>query len=1014
MIQHSNQNMINKRLFLFLLLLAFGFGTSLAQQTRTLPDCAGQFRQAETLFELEKYASARPLFEAISDPGSGAEPLLKVQAAYYAALCAAELESRDAEYLLDKFIFEHNESSMRSQALFRLGVLQFNKRNYRNALRSFGEVDQRLLSNRELAELYFKKGFCYLRYDESQKARQNFNQLRGTQTAYTTPATYYYAHLSYLGGDYAAALQDFEKIKNECEYRNVIPHYIVHIHYKQEQYDQVISNGAPMFNSERTRPNLEIARMLGDAHYRLGNYSEAVNYLEFYHNNNRRQPNREESYQLAYLYFLNGQYTDAIRYFQPATSAEDSLSQYAYYHLAGAYLEIGQKQYAGNAFYSAYRLPFNQQIREDALFNYAKLSLEISINPYNESLRALSQYLEDFPDGQRREEALTYMVHLYLTTNNYREALASIENIRVRDDRLKEAYQKITYYRGVELFNDRDFFNAIAMFRRSQESPIDPGINIHSIYWTGEAYYRLSQYDLSLTYFNRFLNAPGARTMPLYYMAHYNIGYSYFQQKRYTDAIQSFNRFLVNEARENRRMVSDAYLRIGDSYFINKNYQNAIQQYDKAIRTGAGEADYATFQKALAQGALGNQQGKIASLRAFERQFSSSPYAAEAFYEMGNTAMIINQNSDALSFFNTLIRNYQASSLARTALMKTGLIYYNTSDNTRALETFKNVVKSYPGTPEAHEALANIRNIYVDMNRVDEFINYSRDLPFAQITDREQDSLIYIAALNKYMENDCSSAILGFSNYLGRYPQGFYSTNAHFYKADCEFRTNRTVDALRSFEAVIERPQSEFTERSLQRAARINQNMNNHARAYGQFAQLEEITTNPAVRIEAISGQLHTGHQLDDHNAMISAAEKLIGDDRVPESALAEINLLAAKAANALQQEAKAMEWFRQAISLSPHGSFGAEASFHVASILFKQRDFSEAENTIFDLAENYASYDYWVASGFILLADIYRETGNIYQARQTLLSVIENYQGEDLKEVASKKLNELPEMGSN
>lgn len=1003
-----------KKTFSILILLILASNQLYAQQTKTLPSHAAQFRQAEALFELEKYAAARPLFESLADPDAAVDPLLKVQASYYTALCAAELEHKDAEYLLESFIASHTESSMRNQAWFRLGMLQFQKRNYRSALRSFKEVEPQALNNRELAELYFKKGFCHLRHDEFQKARQNFNQLRGTQTAYTIPATYYYAHLAYLAGEYETALKDFEKIKNKPAYRYIIPLYIVHIHYKQGRYDQVIEKGVPMLTVERNRQNIEIARMIGDSYYRLGNYKEALTQLEFFHKNSRRQATREESFQLAYLYYLNGRYADAIRHFQPATTAEDSLGQYAYYHLADAYLKTGQTQYAASAFNSAYRMPFNPAIREDALFNYAKLSLEISTNPYNEALRALNQYLENFPDGARRQEALSYLVHLYLTTNNYREALASIENIREKDGRLKEAYQKITYYRGIEVFNDRDYFNAIAMFKKSQENPIDQTINSNSLFWTGEAYFRLSQYDLALHYFNRFLNAPAARKLALFHVAHYNIAYAYFQQQYYNQAIRSFKRFLINEARENKRMVNDAYLRIGDSYFMNKSYQNAIQQYDKAIRTGAGEADYASFQKARAQGALGNQQGKIATLRAFQREFSTSPYAAKAFYEMGNTALLLNQNSEALQFFNTLIKNYPGSNLVRASMMKIGLIYYNIDDNNRALETFKKIVRDYPGAPEVHEALSNIRNIYVDMNRVDEFISYSRKLPFAQVTDREQDSLIYIAAMNKYMQGDCQSAILGFSNYLKRYPQGIYSLNAHFYKAECELRANNVATALRNYEAVIERPGSEFTERALQRAARINQNMNNHAKAREQFVQLEEVASNSTRRIEAISGQLHTSKQIKDHNAVLAAAEKLLADERITESSRAEIHLLAGKAAMIMLQATKAQESFRQAIRLSPHGTFGAEASFHLASILFKQNKTSEAENTIFDLAANYASYDYWVASGFILLADIYRDTGKTFQARQTLLSIIENHQGEELTQLARKKLSELPEMGGN
>jgi TolA-binding protein len=1006
--------MIRKTFLLILIFLITGMPEVFSQQTRTLPASAEQFRQAEALFELEKYAAARTLFESIADPEANADPMLLMQASYYTALCAAELEQNDAEFLLEDFIATHKESSLRNQAKFQLGLLQYKKRNYRSALRTFEEIDIRTLSNRELAEMYFKKGYCYLRNEDLDNAKRNFNQLRGTQTAFTTPATYYYAHIAYLEGEYEKALQDFEKIKNGRAFRNTIPLYIVHIHYEQGHYEEVISQGTPLYTSERNRQNLEIGRMIGDAHYRLGNYDEALNYLENYHNNNRRQPSREESFQLAYLYYLNERYAEAIRYFQPATSVDDSLGQYAFYHLADAYLKTDQKQYAGNAFNSAYRMPFNQAIREDALFNYAKLSLEIGINPYNESIKALNQYLVDFPDGNRRQEALSYLVHLYLTTNNYPEALASIENIKEKDDRLNEAYQKITYYRGVELFNDREFFDAIVMFKKSLGNPVDKEIRVESLFWTAEAYFRLSQYELAASYYNQFLNSSTARNHSLYYLAHYNLGYTHFQQKNYNQAIQSFNRFLLNEAKENKRTVSDAYLRTGDSYFITKRYQSAIQQYEKAIRLSTSEADYAAFQKARAQGALGEQQSKINTLQAFQREYSKSPYAPEAFYEMGNTALILNRNNDALQYFGTLMRNYPNSNLAKTALMKTGLVYYNNNDNTRALETFKKIAEDYPGTPEAHEALGNIRNIYVDMNRVDDYLKYSGNLPFAQITDREQDSLIYIAALNKYMEGDCQSASLGFSNYLKRYPKGFYSLNAHFYKAECEYRAGNTADALSSYEEVIERPRSEFTERALLRASKMNQKMNNHNKARGQFIQLEEVATTPTNRMEALTGQLYTSNQLNDNEAVLVAAEKLLSDDRVAETSLAEINVMAGKAAMNLQQNNKAIESFQQSILRSPQGSFGAEASFYLAFLQYKTGKTTEAENTIFDLAANYASYDYWVARGFILLADIYHETGNIFQARQTLQSIIDNHQGEDLRELAEKKLLELPEIESN
>jgi TolA-binding protein len=89
-------------------------------------------------------------------------------------------------------------------------------------------------------------------------------------------------------------------------------------------------------------------------------------------------------------------------------------------------------------------------------------------------------------------------------------------------------------------------------------------------------------------------------------------------------------------------------------------------------------------------------------------------------------------------------------------------------------------------------------------------------------------------------------------------------------------------------------------------------------------------------------------------------------------------------------------------------GEPGAEALFNKALIVYRQNRLEEAENLIYELPEKYPSFDYWIAKGFILLADIYIGRDNIFQAEQTLVSVIENYKGEDLKKIAEGKLERL------
>ncbi len=82
-------------------------------------------------------------------------------------------------------------------------------------------------------------------------------------------------------------------------------------------------------------------------------------------------------------------FANAIKSFQKTTGKDDELAQYGYYYLAACYLAQDQKQFAANAFASANKLPFDREIREDALFNQAQLAFELSYDPYSKAVKAL-------------------------------------------------------------------------------------------------------------------------------------------------------------------------------------------------------------------------------------------------------------------------------------------------------------------------------------------------------------------------------------------------------------------------------------------------------------------------------------------------------------------------------------------------------------------------------------------------------------------------------------------------
>ena len=75
------------------------------------------------------------------------------------------------------------------------------------------------------------------------------------------------------------------------------------------------------------------------------------------------------------------------------------------------------------------------------------------------------------------------------------------------------------------------------------------------------------------------------------------------------------------------------------------------------------------------------------------------------------------------------------------------------------------------------------------------------------------------------------------------------------------------------------------------------------------------------------------------------------------------------------------------------------------------KKDYKKSEKIIFELINEYGSYDQWIAKGFILLADIYAKYGNTFQAKQTLQSIIENQEDTALVNIAIRKKKVLEEL---
>lgn len=991
----------------------FSLSSLFAQKTHALETIDSEYKTAIELFQKQKYGAAQNHFLKALELYQDQDSEWKTDAEFYAALCAVELFNEDAEYLILEFIRNHPESPKTKLARFELARFEYQNKNYRVAARYFEGVDRMILSETQLAEFYFKSGYSHFMIGNMEKASLAFFEIKDINTAYTAPAIYYYAHIAYSEENYETALREFRRLTDDENFSPVVPFYIVQILYLQKNYDEILEYAPPLLETATPSRAIEIEKFIGDAFHKKERYQEAIPHLEKYLDESRTVT-REDRYQLGFAYYQVGELEKAAQLFERVTGSSDLLSQNAYYLLADCYLRTERKDMARMAFSSASKMDFDDAIKEDALFNFAKITYELSYSPFNEAIRALNQYIEEYAHSERIDEAYEFLMQAYLNTRNYKDALESLNKIQEKNDRIKAAYQRVAFYRGLELFSDLKFDEAIDHFDLSLEyGAFDVTTKARAYYWRGEAYYRLNEFEMAYDDYQEFIALPGAFETIEYQVAHYNIGYIHFSEKEYSEALSWFRKYVNLAGEAKSRMMGDALNRIADCFFIQSDYQTALTFYQRAIDLGLSGSDYAMFQKGIILGVTSQQREKIRILTNLLENLPSSAYLDDALFERGRSYVTIENYNQAIEDYSTIIDELENSSYVPKAMVQLGLVYYNMNRNEDAIRWFTRTIENYRGSEEAQNALAGLKNVYVDMNEVDQYFSYVRNLgEEVTVSVAEQDSLTYIAGENLYMAGNCERAVETLNRYIERFDQGSFLLNAHFYKAECEMKLGHVDEALESYNYVIESSRSLFTEPALVAASGINFKAGKLPEAIEQYAYLEEVAELPNNLLIARLGLMRSFYLRDNHNSTIDAAKKLLASDKITDEMAREAYFKIGKSHYALGQMDQAQANFRRVAS-EVKSVEGAESKYRVAEIFFLKEQYEKAEQEINQFLELNTPHPYWMAKIFILDADIKVRKENYFEAKHLLQAIIDYYEepNDGIVEEASRKYNDILEL---
>jgi TolA-binding protein len=983
-----------------------------AQVPFTVRETGSEFNRGMELFNKEKYPAAIRLFDSFIRDGDKSNPVLLSDAEYFGAISALKLFNPDAEYRMMMFIYSHPGSSRINDARLELGDYFYQNKNYRKAVIYYESVNRQELKSDKLAEYFFRLGYSlYIKGDQS-RALLMFSEIKDIDTEYTPPAIYYFSQIAYEQKMYQTAVEGFKRLKDDETFGGVVPFYIAQLLYLQKDYDGILSMAPDLLKSAGKARAVELYRFIGDAYYNKENYKEALPYLEKY-STGAKASAREDKYQLGYCYYKTGEIDKAIKILLEVGARSDVLIQNILNILGDCYMQKGDKARSRLAFGQASQLDYDKRIKEESLYNYAKLTYETAYSPFGEAIAAFQEYIDLYPGSKRIQEVYDYLVSTFMQIKNYKAALSALDKIGNKESRLEEAYQKVAFFRGLELFQNLQVEAAINMFDKSLKyEKYNMQIRARAVYWRGEANYRLGHYSEAKNDYQLFTGLPGSTLLSEYNLVRYNLGYAFFNLKDYTSALNYFKTFEAGVTNVRPEVLADARNRIADCYFGATSYPLAISYYDKVIEYGTLDADYAMFQKGFSLGLINDGKGKIDVLTTLTIKYSSSTFVPNAIFERGRAYLVLEDFKRGESDFNSIILNYPASPFVPRSIVQLGLLYYNLGENEKAISQFKKVIENYKSSPEARDAMTGLRNTYVDINDVETYFSYIKTLGgYGDINAAQKDSLLYTSGENLFMTAKFDKATEVLKSYLNEFPNGSFRQNAQYYLAECLKSTGNIDEALKLYEKVSAEPNNQFLEQSLIAASSILYDKEEYSEALGYYEKLEKASSNDVNNLIALKGQLKSAYQAGDAQKTIVASGKIINLVNVPEELVREATFMSAKANYSLNNFDNALRDFRK-VATEVISIEGAESKYRVAELLYKKDKSAESEKTISEFIDQKSPHQYWMARMFLLLADISIKKGDSLQARATLQSLKDYYSvdNDGILDEAKAKLGSLDE----
>lgn len=964
--------MIYRRLIIGLSLMLLSMGLDLGAQN---------MRDALNLFDHGMYSGSRLYFDEMASENHTSEP------EGYAVLCDVRQEVPGYVRTMNRFLAENPHSPLISQIRYAHALNLFDAGDYAAAADEFAAVKVKRLYRGQRAEYLFRKAYCALENSRNQEALEGFKEVeKYPESDYTAASRYAIGYINYDMKNFEEALKWFEMSRKDSRFAEMSSYYILECRFMLSDYEYVIAEGVKMYPNIPDERKAQLARIISESWLVLGDAEKAREYMELNASGGGQPKGRADWFYRGSVLYAVKDYKGAIESFNMMGERKDSIGQIASYQLAYCYIQTRNKVAALDAFSSVSALSYDEKIKEDSFFNYAKLAFDL-----NNDASVFKDYLRRYPNTSKGEMIYGYIAVAALHNRDYAGAVAAYDNIDYLEGDMRSNYMKANYLRAEQLISRGAYRSAIPCLKAATfYSDRGSRINQLSRFWLAESYYRDEQYAQARQIYTDLYNTSALFGSEESGLIVYNIAYTYYKEGNYALADKWFREYLSASSVRYRK---DALERQGDCCFITKQYERACQAYDKVLSLYFDVNDiYPYYQSGLSYGLAKNVDKKIQLLSNVLQASPESRFYPEAMYELGRSFVVKEEDEKAAECFNRIVDSVKDSTFVAKAYIELGSISRNQSQFNEALAYYKTVVEKLPLSGYAEDALIAIESIYQTRNEPEEYLAYIENIgKGATKTADEREVMIFNAAEQIFLSENYQKALVSLEGYHEKYPDGKFAYKADFYMAESYKSLGMKEQACDSYRKVISDGEGSFVELSILNFANISYSLERWEEAYGGYSSLYSSALLENNTFVALTGMLRSAYRGRDWANAIQKADMLMEDQRSDEDLKVEAKYVKAKSYLATSRRDAAMEILNE-LAADPKTEYGAEAAYLLIVDCYDRGEFEEVENKVYAFADSGSEQTYWLAKGFVILGDSFVERGELKQARATFESVVEGY----------------------